>query len=184
MKEEGQKDNVAPQSNHEESSACVDEGDLRRQLEDEIKVLRDAVLRKAAELENLRKRLEKEIEDAVKYSNGKFAKDLLVVEDNFERVLASALSVEKNISDDAGFRAILDGVSLCKKELTSVFKKHGIARLEVASGDRFDPQRHEAVCEAEGDGRPAGVVIQVFQEGYAYHNRLLRPAMVSVSKKA
>ena len=137
----------------------------------EIQTLKDTVLRQAAEAENLRKRLEKEKDDSIKYASSKFAKDLLPVLDNFERVQSSS-------------EALVDGITLCEKELLSVFKKHGITKIEVSEGDSFDHQYHQAMCELEDKDRPAGSVIKVFQSGYMYHGRLLRPAMVSVVKKA
>ncbi|MDR3186821.1 MAG: nucleotide exchange factor GrpE [Holosporaceae bacterium] len=150
------------------------------QLEEEIKTLKDALLRKAAELENLRKRAEREMEEALKYSNTKFAKDLLVVEDNFERVLENSQLIKEKVEADANFKALLDGILLCEKELIAVFKKHGISRVKVTDGDRFDPQYHQAMCEVNDADREDGTIINVFQSGYMHNERLLRPAMVSV----
>ncbi|MDR2067833.1 MAG: nucleotide exchange factor GrpE [Holosporaceae bacterium] len=150
------------------------------QLEEEVKILKDTLLRKAAELENLRKRSEREMDDAIKYSNAKFAKDLLVVEDNFERVLENSLQMKEKIDSDANLKALLDGIFLCKKELIAVFKKHGVSKVEIAEGDRFDPQYHQAMCEVNDAEREDGTIINVFQAGYMHNERLLRPAMVSV----
>lgn len=148
----------------------------------EIQTLKDTVLRQAAEAENLRKRLEKEKEDSIKYASSKFAKDLLPVLDNFERVQSSSEALMQDANDQ--LKAFVDGITLCEKELLSVFKKHGITKIEVSEGDSFDHQYHQAMCELEDKDRPAGSVIKVFQSGYMYHGRLLRPAMVSVVKKA
>jgi molecular chaperone GrpE len=150
------------------------------QLEEEIKTLKDTLLRKAAELENLRKRAEREMEDAIKYSNARFAKDLLVVEDNFERVLENSLMIKGKVDADANLKALLDGILLCKKELVAVFKKHGISKVEITEGDKFDPQYHQAMCEVSDADREDGTIINVFQAGYVHNERLLRPAMVSV----
>ncbi|MDR1375390.1 MAG: nucleotide exchange factor GrpE [Holosporaceae bacterium] len=158
----------------------ISEIDKIAQLEEEVKILKDTLLRKAAELENLRKRVERELEDALKYSNAKFAKDLLVVEDNFERVLENSLLIREKPDADANLKALLDGILLCKKELVAVFKKHGISKVEIAEGDKFDPQYHQAMCEVDNANCEDGTIINTFQAGYLHNERLLRPAMVSV----
>jgi len=152
-------------------------------LEDEVKSLKDTLLRKMAEMENLRKRLEKERDDSEKYANSKFAKDLLGVIDNFDRVSENFRSISKKISEDDSLKAFLDGVLICGKELISVLKKHGISQIDVSEGDQFDPQYHQAMCEIESKDHKPGSIIEVLQVGYIYHDRLLRPSMVSVSKK-
>lgn len=152
-------------------------------LEGEVKSLKDTLLRKMAEFDNLRKRLEKERDDSEKYANSRFAKDLIGVVDNFDRVAENYQSISEKIAEDATLKAFLDGVLLCGKELVSIFKKHGISQIEVSEGDAFNPQYHQAMCEIESSDHKPGSVIKVFQIGYVYHGRLLRPSMVSVSKK-
>lgn len=152
-------------------------------LEGEVKSLKDTLLRKMAEFDNLRKRLEKERDDSEKYANSRFAKDLIGVVDNFDRVAENYQSISEKIAEDATLKAFLDGVLLCGKELVSIFKKHGISQIEVSEGDAFNPQYHQAMCEIESSDNKPGSVIKVFQVGYVYHGRLLRPSMVSVSKK-
>ncbi len=162
----------------------VDESQKKAEaLESEISSLKDTLLRKMAESENLRKRLEKERDDAEKYANGRFAKDLLNVVDNFNRVSENSKTISEKINEDANLKAFFDGVLLCGKELTSVFKKHGVTQIEVSEGDPFDPQYHQAMLEIESKDHKPGSVINVLQVGYVYHDRLLRPSMVSVSKK-
>lgn len=159
---------------------------LRRKvkdLEDQIATLKEAVIRKIAETENLRKRFEREKSDAMKYANGKFAKDLLGVADNFDRVMQHIESLGSKAKDDATLKPIAQGVELCGKELLSVFRKHGIDRVNVSEGTNFDPNYHQAMCEVESDKHNPGAVINVMQSGYVYNDRLLRPAMVSVAKK-
>lgn len=168
-------DEQSANENVEPDSAIAD-------LQKEIQVLKDTVLRQAAERDNLRKRLEKEKEDSVKYASAKFAKDLLPVLDNFERVQLGAASLIQDAGDQ--LKAFIDGISLCEKELLSVFKKHGITKIEAAEGNPFDHRYHQAMCEIEDQNHPAGSVIQVLQSGYMHHDRLLRPAMVSVAKKS
>jgi molecular chaperone GrpE len=168
----------------ETAGETVDPNEQIQKLEKDVDLLRDALLRKAAESDNLRKRLEKEKEDAIKYSNAKFAKDLLPILDNFERVSENSVSVKEKIESDPGLKALFDGISLCEKELIATFKKHGISRIKVGEGDEFNPEYHQAMCELDSPDHKIGSVIQVFQTGYLYNDRLLRPAMVSVSKKA
>ncbi|MBE6447344.1 MAG: nucleotide exchange factor GrpE [Alphaproteobacteria bacterium] len=152
-------------------------------LMEQIATLKDSLLRKTAEEENLRKRLEKEKLDAVKYANKNFAKDLLAVLDNFERINANIERLNVSIENDPNLKAYLDGISLCEKELITVFKKYGISKIEVTKGDSFNHEYHQAMCEVESNEHPAGSVMEVMQTGYSYNDRLLRPAMVSVSKK-
>ena len=182
---------VQDEISEEETAAQEDtQADLTPQkrieeLESEVATLKDTLLRKLAETDNLRKRLEKEKNDAEKYANAKFAKDLLSVIDNFDRVTSNLASVEEKIKADAALKPFFDGVSLCGKELLSVFKKHGIAQIEVSEGaTHFDPHYHQAMCEIECREHNTGTIINVMQCGYVYHDRLLRPAMVSVAKKA
>ncbi|MDR2107424.1 MAG: nucleotide exchange factor GrpE [Holosporaceae bacterium] len=180
--EESEKNLGTANENLEEKA---DENDDRvKKLEEEGETLRNTVLRMAAESENLRKRLEKEKADAVKYANAKFAEDLLAVVDNFERIFENCpASVKDKIKSDEAFGAFFDGISLCEKELLSIFKKHGISLLKTEEGDKFNPEHHQAVCESESPDHEIGSVIRVLQKGYTCHGRLLRPAMVSVSKK-
>lgn len=156
---------------------------LVKDLEQQVATLKDTLLRKLAESENLRKRLEKEKNDAEKYANGKFAKDLLGVLDNFERVTKNLATVEEKVKDDVALRSFFDGVAICGKELLAIFKKHGITQVEVSEGTHFDPNFHQAMCEIESTDHEPGAVIHVMQSGYIYNDRLLRPAMVSVAKK-
>ena len=159
----------------------IDENQRKTEaLEEEVKSLKDTLLRKMAEMENLRKRLEKERDDAEKYANSKFAKDLLGVIDNFNRVSENAKSFSEK---DDNLKAIFEGVDLCGKELVSVLKKHGIFQVGTSKGDSFDPQYHQAMCEIESKDHRPGSIIEVFQDGYVCHERLLRPSMVSVAKK-
>jgi molecular chaperone GrpE len=152
-------------------------------VESENRNLKDTLLRKMAEFDNLRKRLEKERDEAIKYANFKFAKDLLVVCDNFDRVMKNSDMIDENLKNDEKLKAFFEGVKLCDKELLSVFGKHGIARIEVKGGGIFDPQYHQAVCEVDAAGVSPGAVAEVFQAGYMYRDRLLRPSTVSVARK-
>lgn len=148
-------------------------------LKEEIAKLKDTVIRQMADADNLRKRLEKEKSDAISYANTKFAKDLLPTLDSFQHILSN---MPKNKVDDK-IQAIFDGIVLCEKGLLSVLQKHGISKVETQAGDDFNHQYHQAMCEVEDENLASGKIVHVMQDGYMYNNRLLRPAMVSVSKK-
>ncbi|GHT90905.1 protein GrpE [Alphaproteobacteria bacterium] len=152
------------------------------ELESEIHVLKDTLLRKIAESENLRKRLEKEKDEAIKYSNNRFARDLLVVLDNFDKVSENFPAISAKTDEDQTLRAFFDGVILCGKELMTVFNKNGLSKVNVSVGDAFDPNYHQAMCELESKDNKPGTILQIFQAGYVHNDRLLRPTMVSVSK--
>jgi molecular chaperone GrpE len=135
----------------------------------------DRYLRISAELENFKKRMEKEKAETYKFANENLLKDLLPVLDNLERALEHGREAENP-------KALLEGVELTYKSFWTVLEKYGISRVE-AMGEAFDPQHHEAVMVQEDAQRPAGEVISQLQIGYRLHNRLVRPAMVVVSKK-
>lgn len=145
----------------------------------EIAELKDRLLRTAAEGENLRKRMEREKEDALKYGSGKFAKDVLTVADNLRRALESAPKSEGEASEPV--RNLVVGIEATERELLSVFERHGITRIDP-KGQRFDPNLHQAMFEVQDPTQPSGTVVQVIAAGYLQHGRLLRAAMVGVSK--
>ena len=140
------------------------------ELEAETQTLRDERLRALAEVENMRRRSERERSEASRYGAAGLARDLLGVADNLRRALASG-----------GSEGLLEGVELVERELGAAFARHHIARIE-AEGERFDHNRHQAMFEMETADAEAGTVVQVVQDGYLLHDRLLRPAMVGVAK--
>ncbi len=142
--------------------------------------LKDRLLRTLAEMENLRRRTEREVADARTYGVTNFARDILAVADNMERAL-KALDDEIRDKADAGVKALLDGVELTERELIKVMEKHGITRLEP-QGQKFDPNMHQAMFELPDPTVPAGTVVQVVQPGYKIGERVLRPAMVGIAK--
>lgn len=146
--------------------------------EGQIADLKDQVLRARAELENQRRRLERDKEDSIRYAAGRFAKDILSVADNLGRALAA---VPGTGEVPPAVRTLADGVAATERELLSVFERHGIKRVD-AEGARFDPNLHQAMMEQDDPSRPAGTVLHVMMPGYVQHDRLLRPAMVVVSK--
>jgi len=141
---------------------------------------RDRWLRSMAEMENLRRRTEREISDARTYGVAAFARDILTVADSMDRAL-QALDAEIRGNADSGVKALLDGVELTERELLKVLEKHGVKKLDPA-GQKFDPNVHQAMFEVPDPSVPAGTVVQVVQAGYTIGDRVLRPAMVGVSK--
>ena len=148
-------------------------------LEAELAEQKDHLLRALAETENVRRRAQREREDALKYAVSGFAKELLSVADNLRRALDSL--PESEVRDERT-RGLLAGVAATERELLSVFARHGIQRIDP-DGERFDHNLHQAIFEAERPGKPSGTIIEVLQPGYVLHDRLLRPAMVGVAKE-
>src|SRR5437870_13908846 len=141
---------------------------------------KDRHLRLLAEMENLRRRTEREIADTRTYGISSFARDILAVADNMDRAL-QALDAELREKADAGVKALLDGVELTERELHKVLEKHGVKKLEP-QGQKFDPNLHQAMYELPDPSVPAGTVVQVMQPGYTIGDRVLRPALAGVSK--
>jgi molecular chaperone GrpE len=148
-------------------------------LEAELAEQKDRLLRALAETENVRRRGQREREDAAKYAVAGFAKELLSVADNLRRALDS-LPVEE--ARDQRTKSLLEGVEATERELLGVFERNGVRRIDP-EGERFDHNFHQAIFEAERPGKCAGTVIEVLQPGYVLHDRLLRPAMVGVAKE-
>ena len=142
--------------------------------------LKDRLLRTLADMENLRRRTEREVADARAYGVTNFARDILAVADNMERAL-KALDDEIREKADAGVKALLDGVELTERELIKVMEKHGVKKIEP-QGQKFDPNLHQAMLEIPDASVPAGTVVQIMQPGYTIGERVLRPALVGVSK--
>ena len=141
---------------------------------------KDKHLRTLAEMENLRRRTEREVAESRIYAIASFARDTLAVADNMARALP-ALDVALRDTADANVKALLDGVALTERELTKVLEKHGVRKFEP-QGEKFDPNLHQAMYEVSDPALPAGTVAQVVQAGYMIGERVLRPALVAVAK--
>src|SRR5947209_9237199 len=161
-------------------SANADAADPVAALAKEAADLKDRLLRTLAEMENLRRRTEREGADARTYGVTSFARDILAVADNMERAL-KALDDEIRDKAEAGVKALLDGVELTERELIKVMEKHGVRKIEP-QGQKFDPNLHQAMLEIPDPSVPAGTVVQIMQPGYTIGERVLRPALVGVSK--
>jgi molecular chaperone GrpE len=142
---------------------------------------KDKALRTLAEMENLRRRTEREVADSRTYGIASFARDILAVADNMDRSL-QALDAELRETANAGVKALLDGVELTERELHKVLEKHGVRKFEPQLGEKFDPNLHQAMYEVPNPSLPTGSVAQVVQSGYMIGERMLRPALVAVSK--
>jgi molecular chaperone GrpE len=161
-------------------SADVAAADPVAALAKEAADLKDRLLRTLAEMENLRRRTEREVADARTYGITNFARDILAVADNMERAM-KALDDEIRDKAEAGVKALLDGVELTERELIKAMEKHGVKKLEP-QGQKFDPNLHQAMYEIPDESVPAGTVVQIMQPGYTIGERVLRPALVGVSK--
>lgn len=141
--------------------------------------LKDQLLRALAETENVRRRAQRDREDAQKFAISNFARDLLPVADNLRRAL-EAVSPEALANDEA-LKSLVTGVEMTERQLATAFEKHGLTRIDPL-GQKFDSNLHQAMFEVPGSDKPHGTVVEVLQAGYVLHDRLLRPAMVGVAK--
>lgn len=148
-------------------------------LERDVSEMKDQLLRALAEAENVRRRSQKEVADAKQYAITGFARDMLGVADNFRRALES-LPAEEAI-ENAGLKGLVDGIRMTERELLSALERHGVRTVDP-SGERFDPNLHQAMFEVENPDVPSGTVVQVMQPGAVIGERIVRPAMVGVSK--
>lgn len=151
---------------------------LAAELE-QVKAQLDRALRSVAELDNIRKRTEREKDDVAKYAITGFARDMLAIGDNLQRAIAAV--PPDAISADAALGSFHEGVLMTERELVKAFERNRIVRIEPR-GEPFNPHRHQAVLEMEGSGLAPGTVVEVFQPGYVIEERVLRPAMVGVAK--
>lgn len=142
--------------------------------------LKDRALRLAAEMENLRRRTARDVHDARAYAIANFARDMLQVSDNLTRAL-DAIPAEAKESGDVGFKALIDGVELTGRAMLTALEGHGVKKLDP-EGEKFDPHFHQAIFEVPNPDVPSATVVQVVQTGYVIGDRVLRPAMVGVSK--
>ncbi len=157
-----------------------DAGAVIEALNAENGQLKDRVLRTLAEMENLRRRTEREVADAKTYGVTSFARDMLTVVDNLARALEH-FPPEARASADPSIRSMVEGVELTARDVEAVLSRHGVKKLDP-EGQKFDPNFHQAIFEAPDETVPAGTVSQVVQSGWTIGDRVLRPAMVGVSK--
>ena len=149
-------------------------------LEAEKSDLTDRLLRLAADMDNLRRRTERELADARKYAVAKFAGDMLVVGDNLQRALA-AVAAENRAAENPAYKALHEGVEMTGREMERLLERNGVTKI-APKGERFDPNKHQAMFEVPDPSVPPGTVVQVIQDGYTIGDRVLRAAMVGVAK--
>ncbi len=161
-------------------AASSPEADPVAVLEAEKADLKDKLLRLMADMENLRRRTEREVADARTYAVANFARDMLNVADNVRRAIES-VPAEASRSAEGAFKGLIEGIDLTERDLLKTLERHGVKKLEP-QGQKFDPNLHQAMFEVPNPEVPNGTVVQVVQSGYVIGERVLRPALVGVAK--
>jgi molecular chaperone GrpE len=182
--DEGAENGVAAETSAPEEvtaeAATAAEPDPIDVLRAENSDLRDRYLRLAAEMDNLRRRTERDVKDAKSYSVAGFARDMLAVSDNLRRAL-DAIPADALENGDAGLKALADGVEMTERSMLAALERHGVRKLDPV-GEKFDPNFHQAMFEVPNPEVANNTVVQVVQDGYVIGERVLRPAMVGVAK--
>ena len=150
-------------------------------VEDKLKAVEEKLLRTLADMENQRRRFEKERQEAFEFGGFNFARESLSLLDNIDRA-TSSFKNDENLKNNKDLDKIIDGIEIIKKDLVSIFKKNDIEPIECVN-KKFDPNFHQAMLEVEDNTKDTGTVVQEIQKGYMMKNRLLRPSLVSVTKK-
>ncbi|THF47072.1 nucleotide exchange factor GrpE [Allorhizobium terrae] len=163
-----------------EADNDAQEPDMMASLQAENAELRDRFLRLAADMDNLRRRTERDVKDAKAYAVTGFARDMLAVSDNLRRAI-EAVPAEARASAEAGLAALIEGVEMTERAMLSTLERHGVKKIEP-EGQKFDPNFHQAMFEVPNPDVPNNTVTQVVQAGYTIGERVLRPAMVGVAK--
>ena len=149
--------------------------------EEKFKVVQEKLLRTMAEMENQRRRFEKEKQEAFEFGGFNFAAESLLLIDNIDRAIVSFKN-DESLKNNKDLNKIIDGIEIVKKDLVSIFKKNGVEPIESIN-KKFDPNFHQAMLEVENNTKEAGTVVQEIQKGYMMKDRLLRPSLVGVAKK-
>ena len=178
LEENNSTKNDEPQVEADSTEEENEESEEER-LQEEVRTLKEDKIRVLAEMENLRKRFDREKIDSIKYGSVNFARDILSPGDNLERAL-SAINQEED--HPQSIKNLIEGLKMVQKEFSSALEKNGISKIN-SMNEKFDPNLHQAMMEVERDDLDEGIVVQEIQTGYMMHDRLLRPAMVGVSKK-
>ena len=165
----------------EASNASQSKENKEKTVEEKLKESEEKLLRSLAEIENQRRRFEKEIKDAFEFGSYNFAKESLSTLDNLQRA-KEAIQNDEKLKDNQDLDRFLDNITVIEKDLISIFEKNNIKRIEVHR-KKFDPNFHQAMSEVEDDSVDPGTILKEIQAGYMLGERLLRPSLVSVSKK-
>lgn len=176
----GVPEDMLDQNGHgQNDSKGEDADDGTAALSEELEAAKQEVLYARADTQNVRRRLEKDVQDARNYGATGFARDILSVADNLDRAIQS---IPEDLRADSKFKGLVSGIQATQREIDKVFGQHGITRI-AAVGLPLDPNQHQAMMEVPSDDVEAGTVVQEMQAGYMIKDRLLRPAMVGVAKK-
>ena len=177
-------ENQVKKGNDTDKDKNINNDDNKEKIspEEKLKELEDKLVRAYAEMENQRRRYEKEKDDAFEYGGFSFAKESLNLLDNLDRSKASLENDEK-LKDSESLKKIFDHLNIIKKDMISIFKKNNIEQIET-NNKKLDPNLHQAMLEIEDDDKEPGTIVQEVQTGYMMKDRLLRPALVAVSKKS
>ena len=165
----------------EEQKKTVTELKKEESPEEKLKTVQDKLLRTMAEMENQRRRFEKEKEEAFEFGGFNFAAESLLLIDNIDRAIVSFKN-DESLKNNKDLNKIIDGIEIVKKDLVSIFKKNGIETIECIN-KKFDPNFHQAMLELEDNTKETGTVVQEIQKGYMMKDRLLRPSLVGITKK-
>ena len=168
-------------TDNQDKKSEVNDKDLKETPEQKLKTIEEKLLRTLAEMENQRRRFEKERQEAFEFGGYNFAKESLALLDNLDRAISSFKSDEK-LKDSKDLDKIIDGIEIIKNDLVSIFKKNGIEHINCIN-KKFDPNYHQAMLEIEDPNKETGIVVQEIQKGYMMKDRLLRPSLVGVTKK-
>ena len=168
-------------TDNQDKKSEVNDKDLKETPEEKLKTIEEKLLRTLAEMENQRRRFEKERQEAFEFGGYNFAKESLALLDNLDRAISSFKSDEK-LKDSKDLDKIIDGIEIIKNDLVSIFKKNGIESINSLY-KKFDPNFHQAMFEVEDNSKEAGIIVQEVQKGYMMKDRLLRPSLVGVTKK-
>ena len=177
-----QTDKISDENNSDVDNSNLDDADDENNvnLEDQVKDLKDQLMRTLADGENLRKRTIKEIEHAKKYSHITFVRDLVSSVDNLQRALESVPDDKSQLPEPV--KNLIIGLDIVEKEIITTFEKHNLKQI-YPLGEKFDYNFHQAMFEVPTNDSETGIVVEVSQKGYLLHDRLVRPAMVGISKK-
>ena len=173
-----------PEKKEDKKSTVDEEKDSsskKESVEDKLKTIEEKLLRTMAEMENQRRRFEKERDEAFEFGGFNFARESLSLLDNIDRA-TSSFKNDENLKKNKDLNKIIDGIEIVKKDLVSIFKKNGIESIECID-KKFDPNFHQAMLEIEDNIKEPGTVVQEIQKGYMMKERLLRPSLVGVTKK-
>jgi len=189
QKSEDEKESIVEKDNLESNFNSTVEDNIESEsnstvdtIEDKLNHAEDKILRTLAEMENQRRRFEKERQEAFEFGGFNFAKESLVLLDNIDRATTSFKN-DETIKNNESLDKILDGIEIVKKDLISIFKKNGIEPINCIN-KKFDPNFHQAMLEVDNNEKENGTIVQEIQRGYMMKNRLLRPSLVAVTKKS